>query len=545
MYQLTRIISFLFLAISSTCISQFIEIPDSNFKKSLIDFGVDTNLDKEISVSEAEAIDSLVVSKYEIKKLKGIKSFVNLHYLNCEDNLIDSLDLSFNTKLINLDFSTNKLKEIDLSANSKLQHIRAQNDYDLESINLTNCPDLISFESTSNDLTALDLTKNTKLEKLDVSIRDVPNLNLTNNKELKYLSIIYAYLITELDLSQNTKLENATVWLTRKLDTIDFRPCPLLKTIFMTNNDNISYLNLANSNNLGYIYISQSNKLKTLDLTPCKNLTSLTCSYNKIEFLDFSKSRRLKSIRCASNQLTELDLSNLDSLTELYCSYNDLDKLDLSFNPLLSRLECANNNLEILNFTNNQKINYLYCSDNKITEFINLNTSLLSRLSCSNNLLKNIKIDKKGYFSTLNCADNKLESLNISNVNTLYLNSFDATGNENLYCIQVNDSAGAATKWTKIDTQSYFSENCNLITHEKNRSNTIEYDIYPNPTTGTLYLSNELINAEYRVMDSQGKIIIGSTLKTNNLDLSSLNSGIYILVVNGKDKTFQKQIVLK
>lgn len=534
--------------------SQNVEIPDISFKNALIAFGVDADSDNEISFAEAEAIDSLVVSEYEIKKLKGIEAFVNLRYFNCEDNLLDTIDLTFNTELTDLDISTNGIVTIDLTHNSKLQHVRAQNNYGLQHIDFSNCPELLSFDATSNDLQTLDLTNNPKLETLEVSIRDVPSIDLTQNTELIKLSLIYAYQLTELDLSENKKLESATVWLTKKLTVIDFTPCTALKSIFMTNNDDIESLYVSNLTQLNSIYINYSPSFSSIDISTCPNLSSLNVNSNNIDSLDLTNNPRLKSLKCGWNNITKLDLSAVDSLSTLECEYNNISTLDLANNTLLYKLQChqnllteldlannleirsincSNNSLTVLDLTNNTAIYDLTCSNNQITKLINFNTTFLSGLVCNNNLLTELILENTGYFSKLNCSNNNLTTLNLSNAYTRYLNSFDATTNPDLLCIQVSDTTKAKDDWTNIDAQSYFSLNCGVVAvaNEVFKSSVA---VYPNPSNDGLFMVAGEAATRFYLLSSTGVVTEGK-IQDNHLDFSTHEKGFYTLTLSNEE----------
>ena len=71
-----------------------VEIPDNNFLNALIELGIDTDGDGQISNAEAEAVISLDVSEDSISDMTGIKEFVNLDTLICWGNHLTSLDLS-------------------------------------------------------------------------------------------------------------------------------------------------------------------------------------------------------------------------------------------------------------------------------------------------------------------------------------------------------------------------------------------------------------------------------------------------------------------
>jgi len=65
--------------------------------------------------------------------------------------------------------------------------------------------------------------------------------------------------------------------------------------------------------------------------------------------------------------------------------------------------------------------------------------------------------------------------------------------------------------------------------------------IYPNPTKGILYISNELINHNYSVLDISGKIIIHGNTNNNIIDVSMLSSGMYFITIDGKTAKFIKE----
>jgi len=60
--------------------------------------------------------------------------------------------------------------------------------------------------------------------------------------------------------------------------------------------------------------------------------------------------------------------------------------------------------------------------------------------------------------------------------------------------------------------------------------------VYPNPTTDFL---NVNIEGKKHILDLNGKVLVSSDL--NKIDVSSLNSGIYFLEVEGKKVSFIKR----
>ena len=76
---------------------------------------------------------------------------------------------------------------------------------------------------------------------------------------------------------------------------------------------------------------------------------------------------------------------------------------------------------------------------------------------------------------------------------------------------------------------------------------TTNFSIYPNPTnTGFVNItttSNEKINVT--VFDILGKQVISQTINNNRLNVSILNTGVYILKLNQNGVTTTKKLVIK
>src|SRR4051812_28847580 len=80
--------------------AQIVNIPDANFKATLISLGIDANNDGEIQQAEANAlIDLEILNNQGITDLSGINSFINLHIINLSQNNVSVLDVTGLTQL--------------------------------------------------------------------------------------------------------------------------------------------------------------------------------------------------------------------------------------------------------------------------------------------------------------------------------------------------------------------------------------------------------------------------------------------------------------
>ena len=176
-------------------IKQCVNIPDANFKKYLVgNTDINTNGDKKIQVSEASAFNgSIYCTNLNISNLKGIEAFTALTELNCERNLLTSLDVSKNTALTYLSCDDNSLTNLDVSKNTALISLNCCNNQ-LRSLNVSKNTALISLICCANQLTILDVSKNTALTKLECSVNSLKTLDVSKNNALTELSFSHTRL---------------------------------------------------------------------------------------------------------------------------------------------------------------------------------------------------------------------------------------------------------------------------------------------------------------------------------------------------------------
>ena len=123
-------------------------------------------------------------------------------------------------------------------------------------------------------------------------------------------------------------------------------------------------------------------------------LTELDCSFNKLTTLDVSKNTALTELVCSYNQLTDLDVSKNTKLTELYCSGNQLTDLDVSKNTALTELNCSSNQLTDLDVSDCTALTELYCGGNQLSDLDVSKNTALTELGCNNNQLHGAAVNK-------------------------------------------------------------------------------------------------------------------------------------------------------
>lgn len=210
-----------------------INIPDVNFKKVLIEKGVDKNNDGKIQINEAEAIKELYAFTKNIYDLTGIEAFVNLTTLYCSSNNLTTLNISENINLTTLYCPSNKLTNLDISKNINLTYLDCGFNK-LTSLDISTNTALTNLTCNNNDLTSLDLSKNINLTKLYCSSNLLTNLDVSKNIALSSFNCGFNKL-TNLDISTNTALTELNCSST-KLTNLDVSKNTDLVTLLCSNN---------------------------------------------------------------------------------------------------------------------------------------------------------------------------------------------------------------------------------------------------------------------------------------------------------------------
>ena len=307
--------------------------PDATFR-NYIKNTKDSNGDGVLSVSEISCVESINLNHINrmgresgaLVKLDGIEFFTNLKTLEFDNNKVKEIDVSKNAKLECLSCVNNRIEKLDLSKNSSLKTLK--------------CGD--------NSINSLDLSKNTVLDHLECNSNPIKALDLTSNKELTYLYCSNND-IRKIDVSANTKLEHLVCNDCHNLTTVVANKG--IKEMYCSG-CSLTSLDVSKYTDLEHLGCGD-NKLKELDLSKNTKLLELTCTKNELKTLDLSKNNLLKKLDISSGSMQSIDISKCKDLEYLDCNWSDLESLDLSGNPKLSRLDCTYTKVKVLNIWNN------------------------------------------------------------------------------------------------------------------------------------------------------------------------------------------------
>ena len=175
----------------------------STFEDQLIALGVDKDgKNGTVLLTNISNVTSLDVSNSGITSLSGIEYFSKLETLNCQGNLLTSINLTSNLALKYLDCSNNALSALDVSKNTQLTELYCDGI-------VTTTKKINSKTSAANQLTVLDVSKNVLLTKLSCSNNLIVSLDLSKNTLLTDVNCSNNKLTTlNLSNGNNSKLTN-------------------------------------------------------------------------------------------------------------------------------------------------------------------------------------------------------------------------------------------------------------------------------------------------------------------------------------------------
>ncbi len=195
--------------------AQSITFTDANFKADLIaatsntgrardaqgnNISIDANGNNEIEVSEALALDYLMVNPSSITDVTGLEYFSNLTYFYCAFNHITDLSVVSNLpNLKSLYCNNNLLASLNLNPNIAIENIYCNNNQ-LTALDISNCINLKRIYCTNNTLSILATANLPNLLYLDCSNNALTAINVSNDNHLSELRCSYN-AITTLDLT--------------------------------------------------------------------------------------------------------------------------------------------------------------------------------------------------------------------------------------------------------------------------------------------------------------------------------------------------------
>lgn len=269
MRKIYHFLLFCFISGVNTVYAQYTSVPDPNFEAYLEDNGMGDGTPGNglVLTANIENVIELTIYGYiGITDLTGIEDFTALEVFYLSFNPITFVNLSQNSNLTHVGFSSTMLSTLDLSSNNKLEYAGGLYNLELDSL-IVNSPYITQLDFWENHLIYIDVTNCPALEVLDVHYNFyLPALDVSNNPNLKTLRCGENNL-SSLDVSNNPLLEVLSVGNNPNLTSIDLSHNPLLRMFTAGHNNSMAYIDARNGNN------------ENFELFSANPATNLQCVY--------------------------------------------------------------------------------------------------------------------------------------------------------------------------------------------------------------------------------------------------------------------------
>jgi Leucine-rich repeat (LRR) protein len=137
-------------------------IPDAVFEQALVTLDLDDKVDGTVVTSKILGIKDLILNDLGIADLTGIEDFQDLENLVVSDNLLTRLDVSNNTKLKFVYAENNELTFVNVQDLSFLEKIAVEGNK-LFSLDSSSNPALQLLTLSDNDVEIADVSANASL----------------------------------------------------------------------------------------------------------------------------------------------------------------------------------------------------------------------------------------------------------------------------------------------------------------------------------------------------------------------------------------------
>lgn len=260
-------------------------------------------------LSETEANSSNVVDLYSagihnVASLQGIEYLTGLMGLDASGNQLTEVDLSRNTRLMQVFLEENQLTSLTLGQNEAMIELWAYGNL-LTELDVSGVPSLQTLYLDNNQLTHLDLSHNSNLQAVFVNENSLSGLTFGQSNDFQLLS---AY--------------------NNQLTAVDLSGLPGLVGLDLSGNL-LTALDLSGNDSLVQVY-ANGNALTSLILGEQPQLEELYVADNRLESLNVSAAPALGILSAANNSLSSVDLTHNAALEELYLFGNPLVSVDLT-----------------------------------------------------------------------------------------------------------------------------------------------------------------------------------------------------------------------
>jgi hypothetical protein len=385
--------------------------------------------------------------------------------LNCINNLLEHLDVSHCSGLLNLYCNNNKLSTLDISADTVLYVLNCANNnlacLDISATkidgDLTTDDNTYIAQSDANgkfdlttipgfDVTHATIQKGGTLSGDTLTFNDlvveynydcgsgfVRKFSLITNKNIPIDSVNFpdsgfrTYVLDQLDTDKDSLLSSSEVVKATYLD-INFMNISSVKGIeylrmlatVNASDNNLDSLDLSHNPNVQDVDIPFNSGLKSINVSACPKLSSLTFNECSIDSIDISNNHNLDYFLADNNNLRKVDFTGDSIATFISLSSNPIDSIDVSSCVALQTFYCDYTGVKHVDVTKNHALTSLYCGGDSISSIDVSQNPLLSILNLTGCRITSLDLSADTLLTTLYIDNDSIGSLDLSNQKLLY-----------------------------------------------------------------------------------------------------------------------------
>ncbi|MFA7688160.1 MAG: T9SS type A sorting domain-containing protein [Moheibacter sp.] len=162
-------------------------------------------------------------------------------------------------------------------------------------------------------------------------------------------------------------------------------------------------------------------------------------------------------------------------------------------------------------------------------------------MSACNTFSGNFSLNEEDlYFNTYHSTDMNCETQELNDFETLYAYLFSGEEHHPMW-IYHNNQTGELELWFGSSTSIAYRFTKTAVLGTQDFTQT-PAKIYPNPATDYLFVENIKVNSVFQIFDTEGKFIQKGKIDSNSsINVSHLEKGIYVVIINGQSIKFLKK----
>lgn len=355
----------------------------------------------DIPTSVKGKLTSLVCQNNQLNSL-NLTEFPELRVLECYDNNLTDLDLVVAPKLQTLRCFSNKIKTLEIASLNELTKLdcgKQKDDIELTLVLSETqkenwfCNWINSDYNVKVDLDGHATIRNEGLSRALQECLGVDNVTLY--KGYAVMTKEYAESVTELNLTSYAsnitsldgieKFTNLSVFVLNNstITSADFTKNTKLTRIDVAKNA-LTSLNVTDLSQLQTLAAWNNSGLGTIDLTGCTGLKALNFNNTSISSVEVPEPSIITSLHCNGCQITSLDLTEYSALSSLLLNENPITSLVLPVDNVLSEITVNNGKLTSLDVSNCENLTYILCERNMLKELDLRKSDKLGKIYCGN-----------------------------------------------------------------------------------------------------------------------------------------------------------------